>query len=81
MGYGLSGDPDNYNGFESLDFRTINAGAGIKFMYFPGMAFRMEINYRHFSGSNVFYPDTPDAYTSETTTSIMSVSLGIAILL
>ena len=82
LGYGLSNDPKNSEDlFENLDFKTINAGAGVKFMYFPGMVFRTEINYRTLNGSNTFYSDTPDAYTTESTTSIFSVLLGISILL
>ncbi len=82
LGYGLSNDPKNTEDlFENLDFKTVNAGAGVKFMYFPDMAFIAEINYRNLSGSNTFYQDTPDAYTTETTTSIISVLLGLSILL
>lgn len=82
LGYGVSNDPDNQNGlFEDLNLKTINAGAGLKFMYFARMAFKMEINYRSLNGSKTFYPDTPDSYTTETITSIFSVSLGISLLL
>ena len=82
IGYGLSNDSENKDGlFESLNYKTINAGAGVKFMYYSGMAFKLEINYRSLNGSNTFYPDQPESYTTETTTSIISVSLGISILL
>jgi hypothetical protein len=82
LGYGVSNDPDNNNGlFEYLEFKTINAGAGVKLMYFPGMAFKLEIIYRSLNGSNTIYANTPDSYTTETTTSIISGSLGISILL
>ena len=67
--------------FEYLDYKTINAGAGVKFMYFPGMAFKMEINYRNLSGSNTFLSRYTIFVYNETTTSIISVSLGISILL
>ena len=82
LGYGVSNDPKNTEDlFENLDFKTINAGAGVKFMYFPDMAFVAEINYRNLSGSNTFYQGTPDAYTTESTSSIISVLVGISILL
>ena len=82
LGYGLSNDPENSDGlFEALNFKTINAGAGVKFMYFSELAIRMEINYRNLNGSNTFYPDTPDSYKTETTSSIVSVLIGISILL
>ena len=82
LGYGLSNDPENKDGlFESLNYKTINAGAGVKFMYFSELAIRMEINYRNLNGSNTFYPDTPDSYKTETTSSIVSVLIGISILL
>ena len=82
LGYGLSNDPKNSgNPFGNLEYKTINAGAGIKFMYFPGMAFLTEINYKNLNGSSTFYPDTPDSYTKESTASIFSVLIGISILL
>ena len=82
LGYGVSNDPKNTEDlFENLDFKTVNAGAGVKFMYFPDMAFVAEINYRNLSGSNTFYQGTPDAYTTESTSSIISVLVGISILL
>ena len=82
LGYGLSNDPKNTEDlFENLDFKTVNAGAGVKFMYFPDMAFVVEINYRNLSGSTTFYQGTPDAYTTESTSSIISVLVGISILL
>jgi hypothetical protein len=85
LGYGLSSEPTNSGGlFEKLDFKTINAGGGIKLMYSPGMEFRMEINYRNLSGSNEYsYSDQSysSSSTSETKTSIISVSIGISILL
>jgi hypothetical protein len=82
LGYGLSNDPKNSDDlFANIDFKTINAGAGVKFMYFPGMAFRTEINYRNLNGSNTFYPDTPYSYTTESTISIISVLLGVSLLL
>jgi len=85
FGYGLSNDAKNSNGlFESLNLKTINAGAGLKFMYFPGMAFKMEINYRNLSGSNTY--SYSDQYSSSSnnykiTTSIIAISVGISILL
>jgi len=80
LGYGLSNDPENKDGlFESLYYKTINAGVGLKFMYFPHMAFKVEINYRNLNGSNTFFPNTPDPYKTETTTSIISVSIGVSI--
>jgi hypothetical protein len=82
FGYGLSNDPKNSDDlFANLDFKTINASAGVKFMYFPGMVFRTEINYRTLNGSTTFYPDTPNSYTTESKSSIFSVLLGISILL
>ena len=82
LGYGVSNDPKNTEDlFENLDFKTVNAGAGVKFMYFPDMAFVAEINYRNLSGSTTFYQGTPDAYTTESTSSIISVLVGISILL
>ena len=82
LGYGLSNDPKNSDDlFANIDYKTITAGAGVKFIYFPGMAFITEINYRNLSGSNTFYQGTPDSYTTESTTSIVSVLLGISILL
>ena len=82
LGYGLSNDPKNTEDlFENLDFKTINAGAGVKFMYFPDMAFVAEINYRNLSGSTTFYQGTPDSYTTESTSSIIAVLVGISILL
>ncbi len=82
LGYGVSNDPENSDGlFESLNFKTINAAVGVKFMYFPGMVFRTEINYRNLNGSNTFYPGETYSYKSESTTSIFSVSLGLSILL
>ena len=82
LGYGLSNDPQNTDDlFENLDFKTINAGAGVKFIYFPGMAFKTEINYRNLSGSTTFYQGTPDSYSTESTSSIVSVLIGISILL
>ena len=82
LGYGVSNDPKNTEDlFENLDFKTVNAGAGVKFMYFPDMAFVAEINYRNLVGSNTFYQGTPDAYTTESTSSIISVLVGISILL
>jgi len=81
LGYGVSNDPENQNGlFEYLKFKTINAGAGVKLMYSSAMAFRVEINYRTLSGSYTSYPDTPNSYTTESTTSIISVLIGISIL-
>ena len=82
LGYGVSNDPKNTEDlFENLDFKTVNAGAGVKFMYFPDMAFVAEINYRNLSGSTTFYQGTPDSYTTESTSSIISVLVGISILL
>ncbi len=86
LGYGLSSEisknfSDSNDLFGSLDYNTINLSAGVKIMYFPGMTFKTEINYRNLSGSNTFYQGTPDSYTTETTTSIISVLLGISILL
>ena len=82
LGYGVSNDPKNTDElFAKLDFKTINASAGVKFMYFRGMAFITEINYRNLSGSNTFYEGTPDSYTIESTSSIISVLVGISILL
>ena len=82
LGYGVSNDPKNTEDlFENLDFKTINAGAGVKFMYFPDMAFVAEINYRNLSGSTTFYQGTPDSYTTESTSSIIAVLVGISILL
>ena len=82
LGYGVSNDPKNTDElFTKLDFKTINASAGVKFMYFRGMAFITEINYRNLSGSYTFYPGTPDAYTTESKSSIISVLVGISILL
>jgi len=83
LGYGLSSEPTNSGDlFESLNFKTINAGGGIKLMYSPGMAFKMEINYRNLTGSNTYsYSDQFYSSTSETNTSIISVSIGISILL
>ena len=82
LGYGVSNDPKNTDElFTKLDFKTINASAGVKFMYFRGMAFITEINYRNLSGSYTFYQGTPDAYTTESKSSIISVLVGISILL
>ena len=82
LGYGVSNDPKNTDElFAKLDFKTINASAGVKFMYFRGMAFITEINYRNLSGSNTFYEGTPDSYTTESKSSIISVLVGISILL
>ena len=82
LGYGVSNDPKNTDElFAKLDFKTINASAGVKFMYFRGMAFITEINYRNLSGSNTFYQGTPDSYTTESKSSIISVLVGISILL
>ena len=82
LGYGVSNDPKNTDElFTKLDFKTINASAGVKFMYFRGMAFITEINYRNLSGSNTFYQGTPDSYTIESTSSVISVLVGISILL
>lgn len=82
LGYGVSNDPKNTDElFAKLDFKTINASAGVKFMYFRGMAFITEINYRNLSGNYTFYPGTPDAYTTESKSSIISVLVGISILL
>ena len=85
FGYGLSNDAKNSNGlFESLNLKTINAGAGLKFMYFPGMAFKMEINYRNLSGSNTYSYSDQHSSTSNNykiTTSIIAISVGISILL
>ncbi len=85
FGYGMSNNGDNPNGlFESLDFKTINAGAGLKFMYFSGLAFKMELNYRNLSGTNTFsYSDQYSSNSSkyEITTSVISISVGISILL
>ena len=80
LGYGISNDPKNTDElFENLNFKTVNAGVGVKFIYFPGMAFMTEINYRNLSGSNTFYQGTPDTYTIESTSSIISVLVGISI--
>src|SRR3989304_9781174 len=85
LGYGLSNDAENSNGlFESLNLKTIHAGAGLKFMYFPGMAFKMEINYRNLNGSNTY--SYSDQYSSSSndykiTTSVIAISVGISILL
>ena len=84
LGYGLSDEPGDSYLSESLSLKTINAGAGLKFMYFPGMAFRVEINYRNLNGSNGYsysYPSYTSSDTNETTISVISVSLGISILL
>lgn len=84
LGYGLSNDAENSNGlFESLNFKTINASAGLKFMYFPSMALKMEINYRNLNGSNTYsYSDQYSSSSSkyEITTSVISISVGISIL-
>jgi hypothetical protein len=82
LGYGMSNDPDNQNGlFEYLKFKTINAGGGLKFIYFQGMAFKLEINYRNLSGSNTFYSYQSESYKSESTISVFSVSIGLSLLL
>jgi Outer membrane protein beta-barrel domain len=82
LGYGLSNYPENsVDIFNNIDFKTINVGAGVKLMYYSGMTFRVELNYRNLNGSNTFYPDQPDSYTIETTTSVISISLGVSILL
>jgi len=82
LGYGVSNDPDNQNGlFEYLKFKTINAGAGLKFIYFQRMAFKLEINYRNLSGSNTFYSYQSESYKSESTISVFSVSIGLSLLL
>lgn len=82
LGYGLSNDPKNSDDlFENIDFKTINAGAGVKLMYSSAMAFRVEINYRNLNGSNTFYPGETYSYKSESTTSVVSVSIGLSILL
>jgi hypothetical protein len=85
LGYGMSNNGDNSNGlFESLDFKTLNAGAGLKFMYFSSLALKMEINYRNLSGSNTYsYSDQYSSSSSkyEITTSVISISIGISILL
>ena len=82
LGYGLSNDPKNSDDlFNNIDYKTINAGAGVKFIYYAGMAFILEINYRNLNGSYTSNPDTPYSYTTESTSSIFSVLLGISILL
>ena len=84
LGYGMSNNGNNSNGlFESLDFKTLNAGAGLKYMYFSSLALKMEINYRNLSGSNT--NSYSDQYSSsstkyEITTSVISISVGISIL-
>ncbi len=83
LGYGLS----NYhsaNLFESLDYKTLNAGAGLKFKYSSVLSMRMEINYKNLSGSNSYYYSDQYYSTSsksETTVSIISLSIGISVLL
>jgi hypothetical protein len=86
VGYGLSNEPTNSdydsNGlFEDLNLKTINAGVGLKFMYYPRIEFKTEINYRSLTGSKTFYQGTPDSYSTQTATSIISVLIGISILL
>jgi hypothetical protein len=85
LGYGVSNNGDNSNGlFESLDFKTLNAGAGFKFMYYSGFALKMEINYKDLSGSKKYsYSDQYSSSSSkyEITTSVISISVGISILL
>jgi hypothetical protein len=76
LGYGLSTEPGSSNLFEFLDINTINAGVGIKLIYSSGMAFRMEINYRNLTGSNIGYYSNYD-----TITSVISISFGASILL
>lgn len=89
LGYGLSNNLENdyhsSNGiFESLNFKTINAGAGLKYLYYSSMALKMEINYRNINGSNTYtysdqYSSSSNKYQS--TTSIISLAIGISILL
>lgn len=91
VGYGYSNLNDyDYMGsssrglFESLDFRTLNAGAGLKLLYSASMSLRMEINYRNLSGSNKY--SYPDYYSSnlnvrDISTSVISLSMGISILI
>jgi len=90
LGYGLSNYhaghySNNSEGlFESLDYKTLNAGAGLKFKYSSGLALRMEINYRNLSGSNSYYYSDQYYSTSnksETTISIISLAIGISVLL
>jgi hypothetical protein len=84
LGYGLSDEHGDSYLSKSLSLKTINAGAGLKIMYFPGMAFRVEINYRNLNGSDGYsysYPSYTSSNTDETTISVISVSLGISILL
>lgn len=87
-GYGIS----NYNTntsysqglFDKLDFKTINVGAGLKFIYTSGMALRMEINYKNMKGSTSSY-NSYDYYMNSTNRdvniSILSLSIGISIII
>ena len=85
LGYGLSNDLDNSSGaFESLNFKTINAGAGLKIKYSSGMAFRLEINYRNLNRSlTSTYSDEflSSSNGNETTISIIAVLLGVSVIL
>lgn len=89
LGYGLSGLNEYYYGesrglFESLDYRTINASAGLKLIYSSSTALRMEINYRNISGSNEYsypvYYSYSDSRESEITVTVISLSMGLSIL-
>ena len=78
----MNNDPNNtVDLFSNLYYKTLYAGAGVKFMYYPGMSFILEINYKTLSGSYTSYPGQPEAYTTESKSSIFSVLLGISILL
>jgi hypothetical protein len=81
LGYGVSNDPENTGDlFKNLDYNTLNVGAGVKFMYFSGITFTTELNYRNLKGSTTFYPNQPYQYTTESTSYIISVLLGVSIL-
>lgn len=90
FGYGYSNFNDFYYSnssrglFGSLNFKTLNAGAGLKLLYSASMAFRMEINYRDISGSNEYsYPAnySSDLNVRDISASVISLSMGISILI
>ncbi len=86
VGYGFT-DIQNYRNsgagiFESLNYKVINVGAGIKFQQSNKRAFKMEISYKQISGTDSYPYYYYDSYSNlgtseiETVMSILSISFN-----
>jgi outer membrane protein W len=90
VGYGWSNYKinDSYyysaGSFASDDYKIINAAAGLKFRYSSAMALKMEVNYRVMNttvSSTYSDPSYSQSNKTEINISIISLSIGLAVLL